>query len=356
MIKFDNIFHYFFVTFFPLHIIWFIWNPIWFNYFCILVGISIISWTIAYYLFEIFNQKLIDPTGKIVLITGCDTGFGNRLAYRLDQIGFYVYAGVLFPDGDGTKQLQQKCSNRLKTIRMDVTKPDEVKMVIEQIKQSNKPLWALVNNAGIGISVPFDWGNDVDVYQKVFDVNVFGLVRVTKYCMPLLRKSNGRIINVASLAARITAPLVSHYSMAKHSVRVFSDAIRREMGWSKIKVITMEPSFYRTEIINHESIDRMRQKIFNETSEDIQQNYGEKYMRFLNKSNSMTKWIIKNDYETVIDTMIMAIVNENPKLYYRCCSYYEVIIFWATSHLPEIIIDYYIKYIGKMNRLLWIKK
>lgn len=144
--------------------------------------------------------------------------------------------------------------------------------------------------------------------------------------------------------------------MAKHSVRVFSDAIRREMGWSKIKVITMEPSFYRTEIINHESIDRMRQKIFNETSEDIQQNYGEKYMRFLNKSNSMTKWIIKNDYETVIDTMIMAIVNENPKLYYRCCSYYEVIIFWATSHLPEIIIDYYIKYIGKMNRLLWIKK
>ena len=156
----------------------------------------------AYYFYEMLNQETINPSGKIVLVTGCDTGFGNQIAYRLDQLGFHVYAGVLFPDGDGAKQLQQKCSKRLKILKMDVTKPEEVKNVVEQIKQSRKPLWALVNNAGVGVSVPFDWGNDVDIHQKVFDVNVFGLIRVTKYCMPLLRQSNGRIVNLASLAGK----------------------------------------------------------------------------------------------------------------------------------------------------------
>ncbi|KAH9494034.1 peroxisome assembly protein (Peroxin-2), variant 6 [Dermatophagoides farinae] len=357
MIRLDHqIFLYFFSTFSSSYIIWFLWNPIWFNHFCIVCGLSIISWTLAYYFFEIFNQEMIDPVGKIVLITGCDSGFGNRLACRLDRMGFHIYAGVLLPDGDGAKQLQQKCSNRLKIMQMDVTKPEEVNNVVEQIKQSGMPLWALVNNAGIGISVPFDWGNDIDVYRKVFDVNIFGVVRVTKSCISLLRQSNGRIVNVASLAARITSPLSSHYSMAKHSVRVFSDALRREIGSSsKMKIITLEPSFYRTDIINHDSMNRMRRKIFDETPEDIRENYGEKYFRIFDKSNQMTESIIKNDYEAVIEAMIMAVAGENPKLYYRCCNYYEVIAFWALSHMPEIIVDYSVKYSGKLNKLLWIK-
>ena len=212
MIRLDHqIFHYFFPTFSTSYIIWFLWNPIWFNHFCIVCGLSIISWTLAYYFFEIFNQEMIDPVGKIVLITGCDSGFGNRLAYRLDRMGFHVYAGVLFPLGDDVQQLQQKCSNRLKIMRMDVTKPEEVNNVVEQIKQSGMPLWALVNNAGIGISVPFDWGNDIDVYRKVFDVNIFGVVRVTKSCMPLLRRSRGRIINVASAAGMYCFEIFKNY-------------------------------------------------------------------------------------------------------------------------------------------------
>ena len=154
----------------------------------------------AYYFYEMLNQETIDPSGKIVLVTGCDSGFGNQIAYRLDQLGFHVYAGVLFPDDDGAQQLRQKCSKRLRILKMDVTKQEEVDNVVEQIKQSGMPLWALVNNAGVAILVPFDWGNDIDVYRKVFDVNIFGVVRVTKSCISLLRQSNGRIVNVASLA------------------------------------------------------------------------------------------------------------------------------------------------------------
>ena len=85
-------------------------------------------------------------------------------------------------------------------VKLDVTKSEDIENVVKRIKMAKTQLWAVVNNAGIGIGCPFDWGRDVDEYRKMFDVNVFGLVRVTKACVPLLRKSNGRIINVSSLA------------------------------------------------------------------------------------------------------------------------------------------------------------
>lgn len=116
--------------------------------------------------------------------------------------GFHVFAGVLSPEGSGAKELKEKCSKRLIVLRMDVTKTEDVQEVVAELHKSKKPLWAIVNNAGIAIGCPFDWGKDVDEYKKTFEVNVFGLVRVTKYCMPLLRQSKGRVVNVASVAGK----------------------------------------------------------------------------------------------------------------------------------------------------------
>ncbi|KAH7644110.1 d-beta-hydroxybutyrate dehydrogenase [Dermatophagoides farinae] len=328
-------------TFIGTYILWYLMKPEWLNQFCIICFLLIISWTIGYYFYDLFEQKTIDSMmNKIILITGCDTGFGNRLAYRLDRMGFHVYAGVLFPLGDDVQQLQQKCSNRLKIMRMDVTKPEEVNNVVEQIKQSGMPLWALVNNAGIGISVPFDWGNDIDVYRKVFDVNIFGVVRVTKSCMPLLRRSRGRIINVASAAGRMPAQWMGHYCMTKHNVRIFSDILRRELIGTGIKVITIEPSFFRTQIVNFDLIDKQRAKIFNETPDDIRQSYGgEKYLKCMNASNQLIMNITHDGIDQVIQAMINGIIRKYPKIYYRCCTNMELFTIWAASHLPEILLD-----------------
>ena len=83
---------------------------------------------------------------------------------------------------------------------MDVTKKEDVDSVVGEIKQSKLPLWAVVNNAGIGFGAFADWGKDMEAYEKIFNVNLFGVIRVTRACIPLLRKSDGRIVNVASLA------------------------------------------------------------------------------------------------------------------------------------------------------------
>lgn len=186
--------------FIVLHLIWYRLNPIWITHILIIETLLFLSWICGSYFYETMNRRQLSPYKKIVLITGCDTGFGHALAKRLDQYGVHVFAGVLNVEGEGAKELKAKCSNRMRVIKLDVTKVDDVNNVVHQIRQSRTPLWALVNNAGIGIGCPFDWGNDVDEYRRVFEVNVFGLVRLTKSCISLLRHSNGRVVNVSSLA------------------------------------------------------------------------------------------------------------------------------------------------------------
>ena len=127
--------------------------------------------------------------------------------------------------------------------------------------------------------------------------------------------------------------------MAKHSVRVYSDCLRRELVGTNIKVITMEPSFYRTEIVNYEMIDRKRREIFNETPEDIREAYGENHLEYLKSVTKQIERMTKDRIDDVVDSIIAGIVLEHPKPYYRCCSYHELFTLWGTSHLPEILVD-----------------
>ncbi|KAF7492229.1 Estradiol 17-beta-dehydrogenase 2 [Sarcoptes scabiei] len=309
-----------------------------------LIGISITSWLLGYYLFESFNQETIDPKNKIILITGCDTGFGNRLAYKLDQLGFHVYAGVLSTENPGAIKLAQQCSNRMKVVPMDITKPEQVKFVVERIRQEKLPLWAIVNNAGIFYTMPSDWGNDVDVLRKTFEVNVFGAVRVTNSCLMLLRRSKGRIINISSVAGRVNLQYMSHYGMSKFAVRSYSDILRRELASSGIKVVVIEPSFYRTNIIDFDFHDRMREKYFNESSEEIKQHYGVESLKSLATFRGVANQMTNDDIDQVIDSMIKGIVRKYPKLYYRCGSYLDIIKLWGLSYLPEIIQDKFIAF------------
>lgn len=266
-------------------------------------------------------------------------------------LGFTVFAAVLFSEGDGAKSLVNSCSNRLKIVRMDVTKEAEVQEVVKQIEDSKLPLWAVVNNAGIGLGCPFDWGRDVDEYRKIFEVNVFGLVRVTKLLMPLLRKTPGsRVVNVASVAGRIAAPAMAHYCMAKHSVRVFSDVLRRELNNRKtevpnedVSVVVIEPIFYKTPIASVETISRQRAKAFELTEEHIKQAYSQDFRQKLDTSaaNRIEK-LMRSNVGEVVDALEAAVTLVSPKLYYRCCGYSQVLTTFAASHLPEVLLDWFI--------------
>ena len=118
------------------------------------------------------------------------------MAHRLNQIAFKVYATVLSAHSSGAQELGINADFRDKMVvlQMDVTNDSEVKGVLFKIKSdlqsSGDVLWAVVNNAGVFPVGPLDWGS-IDSFRKVFEVNVFGAVRVTRVFLELIKYSKG---------------------------------------------------------------------------------------------------------------------------------------------------------------------
>ncbi|GFU53622.1 d-beta-hydroxybutyrate dehydrogenase, mitochondrial [Trichonephila clavipes] len=180
------------------------------------------------------------------LITGCDSGFGFELANRLDELGLHVFAGCLFPEGDGAKALKKSTSNRLHVVPMDVTSDESVDKALKYVTQKIKDnkLWAVVCNAGINDGSEIFW-TSLDKIQRIMDINAFGVIRVTKAFLPLLCKSKGRVIAVCSASSNYTYRGMVPYCMSKHAAKSFCDGLRLEMYHFGVKVVTIEPWMYR---------------------------------------------------------------------------------------------------------------
>ncbi|XP_005094807.1 17-beta-hydroxysteroid dehydrogenase type 6-like [Aplysia californica] len=192
------------------------------------------------------RKKMLLPTFKSVLVTGCDRGFGFMLAKRLDEEGFKVFAGCLDATGEGAKELQMDTSPKLELIQLDVTKEKEIEEAKAKIIDSlaGYMLWAVVNNAGVACHAEFEWIPKRS-FQHTIDVNILAVVNVTRAFLPLVRAAKGRIVNMASMAGRTATPGFTAYSASKFAVIGFSESLRREMAHFGVKVITVEPAIYK---------------------------------------------------------------------------------------------------------------
>lgn len=186
-------------------------------------------------------------TQRSVVITGCSTGIGEDAALRLDLLGWRVFAGVRKAE-DG-RRLAGKASPRLRWLRIDVTDEDSIAAAAAEVAEAvgDAGLDGLVNNAGIAVGAPME-AVALDRLRWQFEVNVFGLVAVTQAMMPSLRKANGRIVNIGSIAGRVTSPVVGPYCASKHAVEAISDALRLELGPSGMQVSVIEPGVILTPI------------------------------------------------------------------------------------------------------------
>ncbi|KFV88566.1 hypothetical protein N308_11763, partial [Struthio camelus australis] len=184
---------------------------------------------------------------KAVLITGCDKGFGHALAKRLHAKGFTVFAGCLLADekGDGARELKSMESDRMKVLQINVCSDQEVAQAVDfvkrNLKEPEKGLWGLVNNAGVSTFGEVEF-TSLDKYKEVAEINLWGTVRVTKAFLPLIRRAKGRVVNVASMLGRMVSPSRSCYCVSKFGVEAFSDCLRQEMYRWGVRVILIEPS------------------------------------------------------------------------------------------------------------------
>jgi NAD(P)-dependent dehydrogenase (short-subunit alcohol dehydrogenase family) len=180
-----------------------------------------------------------------VVVTGASTGIGRACALSLDALGFRVFAGVR-KSGDGDS-LRRVGSARLTPVFIDVT--DERSIIAAAQKVSREAgdagLVGLVNNAGVAIPGPLEYLL-LNELRRQLEINLVGQLAVTQAFLPLLRKARGRIVNISSLAGKLTTPFNGAYSAAKHGIEAFSDALRMELAPWGIRVSVVEPGTIAT--------------------------------------------------------------------------------------------------------------
>ncbi|XP_042910476.2 estradiol 17-beta-dehydrogenase 2 [Parasteatoda tepidariorum] len=177
----------------------------------------------------------------------CNRGIGHATAIHLDSLDYHVFSSCLFPTGPGVEELKNKCSCRLQVLGMNITKDESVQEALEFIKENlgTSQLWAVVNNAGIlkGFSIEITPMQD---FQDNIEVNLYGHIRITKAFLPLLRQSNGRLVNFTSLIGRmVLCHCAVEWYCAKFGAVGFTQCLRQEMNVWGVSVISIEPEIYK---------------------------------------------------------------------------------------------------------------
>ncbi|EDO35098.1 predicted protein, partial [Nematostella vectensis] len=223
------------------------------------------------------TRRVGDYHNKYVLVTGCDSGFGRGLVIRLDGMGFHVFGACLTQQGK--RDLEQTCSKRTVGLLMDVTSHEQIVEAFEQVKRvlpSGTGLWAVYNNAGFMTLAPLEWF-PLDDYKRMADVNLWGLVDVTKTFLPLVKMARGRVVNVSSIAGIVVVPSMAAYSITKYGVEAFSDALRREMSPWGVRVIIIEPGGFKTPLWDEQKIVKNYNDLWERLSHELKEDYGETF-------------------------------------------------------------------------------
>ena len=179
---------------------------------------------------------------KTALVTGASSGIGEETARTLHQLGYTVYAAARRTD-----RLQKLANGGIHTLAMDVTDDKSMTSGIDSIIAETGRIDVLVNNAGYGSYGAIE-DVPLDEARRQFEVNLFGLGRLTQLVLPHMRAQKfGTIINISSMGGRLTTPLGGWYHATKYAVEALSDALRMETAPFGINVVVIEPGGIRTE-------------------------------------------------------------------------------------------------------------
>jgi NADP-dependent 3-hydroxy acid dehydrogenase YdfG len=185
--------------------------------------------------------------GKTILITGASSGFGRLTAETLQNSGHKVFAGFRSNDGRKKQVADELREKNIEILKLDVTDQVSVDSAIAQLlEKSNNELDVVVNNAGMA-SAGISEGFTPEQIRQLFEVNVFGVQRVLRATLPVLRaKRRGLVINVGSILGRITLPFFGLYGASKYAVEAMSDSYRYELSQLGVEVVLVQPSAYPT--------------------------------------------------------------------------------------------------------------
>jgi NAD(P)-dependent dehydrogenase (short-subunit alcohol dehydrogenase family) len=181
-------------------------------------------------------------TGEVALVTGASSGIGEATALELVRRGFVVYGVARRLD-----RMAGLAALGVHTFEMDVTDDTSITSGVERILREQGRIDVLVNNAGYGSYGALE-DVPIDEARRQFEVNVFGLARLTQLVLPHMRaQRSGRIVNVSSIGGKFYEPLGAWYHATKFAVEGMSDSLRLELQPHGVHVIVIEPGSIRTE-------------------------------------------------------------------------------------------------------------
>jgi short-subunit dehydrogenase len=166
-----------------------------------------------------------------VLITGCSSGIGRALAVALTDGGYDVIATARSRSTLDDLDVHQR-------LQLDVTSAESVESAVSAAGDID----ILINNAGVSVWGPIET-TDFEHVQRIFDTNVFGVVRMTQAVVPSMRNAGGgTIVNISSIAAlRPGSPMLGWYGATKHALEVLSESLQAEVRHQNIKVLLILP-------------------------------------------------------------------------------------------------------------------
>ena len=189
---------------------------------------------------------------KSVLITGSSSGIGACAVELFSKNDYRVFAG--YRSGDDEKVLAQH--SNVTPIRIDVTNVKEIEQAVATVSAElgECGLYAIINNAGLTYTAPFEYA-DEEKMRYVMDVNVWGIVRLTQECIPLLKKFNeqnsvkSRVVNVTSWAGILGQPFNGAYNASKFALVGLTESMYYDLGLLDIHVVSASPGVTKTRLL-----------------------------------------------------------------------------------------------------------
>lgn len=175
---------------------------------------------------------------RTALVTGASSGIGRATAEALAKAGFTVFGTSRKATGTGPGQVTM--------LTCDVTDEASVASLIATVLSNTGRIDVLVNNAGVGLLGGAEESSIAQV-QGLFDVNLFGVIRLTNAVLPSMRAAGqGRIINISSGLGLVPAPYSAHYAASKHALEGYSESLDHEIRAFNLRVSLIEPAYVRS--------------------------------------------------------------------------------------------------------------
>lgn len=244
---------------------------------------------------------------NVALVTGSSSGIGFETSVLLSKSGFYTYASMRnLKKSRVITEIANREQLPLHVVQLDVTDDASVREAISKIITETGRIDVLVNNAGYDLFSPIE---DVTLNQvkEQFETNFFGVVRLTKELLPIMRKQKkGTIVNVSSVGGRVGTPLNSAYTSSKFALEGLSESMRYELNEFGINVIIIEPGVIRTNFIE------------NIKTADLRSGVESPYADLIGRTMNGFGALMENSSapKIVAETILNAITSKEPEIRY----------------------------------------